>query len=176
VDHLRASFRACASSTYSTLGGTPFLFSLHLSAARSQDQVKLKAGGARRHGALPGFARGRSRHPERKSREDTEEGSWSEDPRSITQWTLKLSISAISARSRYHSKARLTRPSISAILAASGLARTLQQPLPLPRSVRVLLERCPSSRISKVTFGMAPGQPGRGACCRKWALPESAAE
>ena len=28
----RASFRACASSTYSTLGGTPFLFSLHLSA------------------------------------------------------------------------------------------------------------------------------------------------
>src|SRR6266480_4238363 len=30
----RASFRACASSTYSTLGGTPFLFSLHLSAAK----------------------------------------------------------------------------------------------------------------------------------------------
>src|SRR2546430_2705932 len=27
----RASFRACASSTYSTLGVTPFLFSLHLS-------------------------------------------------------------------------------------------------------------------------------------------------
>src|SRR5208282_4470897 len=32
----RASFRACASSTYSTLGGTPFFVSLHLSAAVSQ--------------------------------------------------------------------------------------------------------------------------------------------
>ncbi len=30
----RASFRACASSTYSTLGGTPFSFSLHLSEAK----------------------------------------------------------------------------------------------------------------------------------------------
>src|SRR5208282_4736709 len=30
----RASFRACASSTYSTLGGTPFFVSLHLSAAK----------------------------------------------------------------------------------------------------------------------------------------------
>jgi hypothetical protein len=34
VDHLRASFRTCASSTYPALGGTPFLFSLHLSGAK----------------------------------------------------------------------------------------------------------------------------------------------
>src|SRR5206468_8593232 len=41
----RASFRACASSTYSTLGGTPFLFSLHLSGvsvSRSEALTKSK--------------------------------------------------------------------------------------------------------------------------------------
>src|ERR1019366_8973091 len=41
----RASFRACASSTYSTLGGTPFWSSLHLSegnASRSESVSQSK--------------------------------------------------------------------------------------------------------------------------------------
>ena len=37
----RASFRACASSTYSTLGGTPFPLSLHLSEGRSSQRELL---------------------------------------------------------------------------------------------------------------------------------------
>src|ERR1700692_150209 len=48
----RASFRACASSTYSTLGGTPFWFSLHLSAAVFQAERR----------ACPELAEGISRY------------------------------------------------------------------------------------------------------------------